>query len=165
MIELSIICLFTPEQTLGHSGGQKSLARRVGHDVVTQRQHQKFYFSIFHLFFNICLSLCQWCVCALHHSIVSNSETPWTGACQVPLSMGFSRQEYWNRLPFPSPGHLPDSEVKPALPVSPAMASRYSIIGSSGKPIIHLFLYIGHPLIYLPIFLSIIFFFYIYLCI
>ena len=34
--------------------------------------------------------------------------TPWTVACQAPLSMGFSRQEYWSELPFPSPGDLPD---------------------------------------------------------
>ena len=34
--------------------------------------------------------------------------TPWTTARQVPLPMGFSRQEYWSGLPFPSPGHLPD---------------------------------------------------------
>ena len=34
--------------------------------------------------------------------------TPWTVACQAPLSMGFFRQEYWNGLPFPSPGDLPD---------------------------------------------------------
>ena len=34
--------------------------------------------------------------------------TPWTVACQAPLSMRFSRQEYWSRLPFPSPGDLPD---------------------------------------------------------
>ena len=33
--------------------------------------------------------------------------TPWTVACQAPLSMGFSRQEYWSGLPFPSPGDLP----------------------------------------------------------
>ena len=38
--------------------------------------------------------------------------TPWTVACQAPLSMGFSRQEYWNELPFPSLGNLPDSGVK-----------------------------------------------------
>ena len=37
-------------------------------------------------------------------SVVSDSTTPWTVACQAPLSMGFSRQEYWNGLPFPSPG-------------------------------------------------------------
>ena len=34
--------------------------------------------------------------------------TPWTVACQAPLSMGFSSQEYWSRLPFPSPEDLPD---------------------------------------------------------
>ena len=34
--------------------------------------------------------------------------TPWTVACQGPLSMGFSRQEYWSGLPFPSPGDLPN---------------------------------------------------------
>ena len=39
--------------------------------------------------------------------------TPWTVAFQAPLSMGFSRQEYWNRQPFPSPGDLPDTEIKP----------------------------------------------------
>ena len=38
---------------------------------------------------------------------------PWTVACQAPLSMGFSRQEYWNRLPFPSPGDLPNSGTEP----------------------------------------------------
>ena len=39
--------------------------------------------------------------------------TPWTEACQAPLSMGFSRQEYWSELPFPSPGDLPDPGIKP----------------------------------------------------
>ena len=39
--------------------------------------------------------------------------TPWTVAYQAPLSMGFSRQEYWSRLPFPSPGDLPDPGMGP----------------------------------------------------
>ena len=39
---------------------------------------------------------------------------PWT--CQAPLSMGFSRQEYWSRLPFPSPGDLPDPGIEPGSP-------------------------------------------------
>ena len=39
--------------------------------------------------------------------------TPWTVACQAPLSMGFSRQEYWSGLPFPSPGDLPNPGIKP----------------------------------------------------
>ena len=42
--------------------------------------------------------------------------TPWTVACQTPLSMGFSRQEYWSWLPFPSPGDLPDSLIEPESP-------------------------------------------------
>ena len=37
--------------------------------------------------------------------------TPWTVACQAPLSMGFSRQEYWSELPFPSPEDLPDPGI------------------------------------------------------
>ena len=41
--------------------------------------------------------------------------TPWTVAYQAPLSMGFSRQEYWSGLPFPSPD-LPDSGIEPGSP-------------------------------------------------
>ena len=41
--------------------------------------------------------------------------TPWTVTCQTPLSMGFSRQEYWRGLPCPSPGHLPDPGIEPTL--------------------------------------------------
>ena len=42
--------------------------------------------------------------------------SPWTVACQAPLSMGFSRQEYWSGLPFPSPGDLPDPGIEPKSP-------------------------------------------------
>ena len=42
--------------------------------------------------------------------------SPWTVAHQVPLSMGFSRQEYWSRLPFPSPGDLPKPGIEPRSP-------------------------------------------------
>jgi len=38
--------------------------------------------------------------------------TPWTVACQAPLSRGFSWQEYWSGLPFPSPGHLPVPRIE-----------------------------------------------------
>ena len=41
--------------------------------------------------------------------------TPWTTAYQVPLSMGFSRQEYWSGVPFPSPGDLPNPGIEPSL--------------------------------------------------
>ena len=49
----------------------------------------------------------------------------WTVACQTLLSMEFSRQEYWNGLPFPSLGDLPDPGIKPASLVSPAMAGGF----------------------------------------
>ena len=42
--------------------------------------------------------------------------TPWTVALQAPLSMGFSRQEYWSGLPFPSSGDLPDPGIEPGSP-------------------------------------------------
>ena len=42
--------------------------------------------------------------------------TPWTVAYQAPPSMGFSRQEYWSGLPFPSPGDLPDPGIEPRSP-------------------------------------------------
>ena len=47
--------------------------------------------------------------------------TLWTLDCQAPLSMGFSRQEYQGGLPFPTPGDLPNSGIKPRSPVSPAL--------------------------------------------
>ena len=45
--------------------------------------------------------------------------TPWTVANQTPLSLEFSRQEYWGELPFPTPGILPDPGSKPMSVVSP----------------------------------------------
>ena len=63
-------------------------------------------------------------------SDMSNSVTLWTVARQAPLSMGFSRQEYWNRLPFPPPGN--DSEIEPA---SPALAGGFFITEPPEKPL------------------------------
>ena len=48
--------------------------------------------------------------------------TPWTVAYQAPPSMGFSRQECWSGLPFPSPGDLPDPGIKPGSPALQADA-------------------------------------------
>ena len=42
--------------------------------------------------------------------------TSWTVVCWAPLSIGFSRQEYWSALPFPSPGHLPDPGIEAGFP-------------------------------------------------
>ena len=54
-----------------------------------------------------------------------------TTAHQAPLSMGFSRQEYWNELPCPPPGNLPDSEIQPFSRVSPALAGVFFIHSST----------------------------------
>ena len=45
--------------------------------------------------------------------------------CQASVSMYFPRQEYWSGLPFPSPGDLPNSEIKPSSPVTPALADEF----------------------------------------
>ena len=58
-------------------------------------------------------------------------------ACQAPLSMGFSREKYWNRLPFPSPGDLPDPGIEPVSPGSPALAGKFLTNVSPGKPSIN----------------------------
>ena len=60
--------------------------------------------------------------------------TSWTAVPQVLLSMGFSRQDYWNGLPFPSPGDLPNPGIEPLSPVSPALAGRFFTFVSPGKP-------------------------------
>ena len=63
--------------------------------------------------------------CLLLFSHVWLCATPWTVACQAPLSVDFSRQEYWSGLPFPCPRGLPDPGIKPASLVSPALAGGF----------------------------------------
>ena len=60
--------------------------------------------------------------------------TPWTIAHQAPLSIGFSRQEYWSGLPCPSPRDLPDPGIEPE---SPALQSDYLPSEPPGKPLVH----------------------------
>ena len=57
--------------------------------------------------------------------------TLWTAACQVPLSMGFSRQEYWSGLPFPSPGDLLNTGIEP---LSPSLQADSLYSEPPGKP-------------------------------
>ena len=64
--------------------------------------------------------------CVLSHlSCVQLFATPWTVACQAPLSMRFFRQEYWNGLPFPTPGDLPNPGIESTSLMSPALACRF----------------------------------------
>ena len=62
---------------------------------------------------------------------MSDSATPRTVANQVSLSMGFSRQEYWTRLPFPHPGDLGNPVIEST---APAMAGEFFTTETPGKP-------------------------------
>ena len=62
---------------------------------------------------------------------MSDSAIPWTVAYQAPPSMGFSRQEYWSGLPFPSPGDLPNPGIEPG---SPALETDALPSEPPGKP-------------------------------
>ena len=64
-------------------------------------------------------------------SVVSDFVSPWTVGRQAPLSMKFSRHEYWSGLPFPTPGDLPNPEIEP---VSPALAGEFFTTQPPGKP-------------------------------
>ena len=57
--------------------------------------------------------------------------TPWTVAHQAPLSMGFSRQEYWSGLPFPPPEDLPHPGIELVSLTSPALAARFFSAGAT----------------------------------
>ena len=62
------------------------------------------------------------CVCVLRgFSCIRLFVTPWTAAHQAPLSMGFSRQEYWRGLPCPPPGDLPNPGIELEFPASSAL--------------------------------------------
>ena len=67
-------------------------------------------------------------------SVMSDAATSWTVACQAPLSMEFSRQEYWSGLPFHTLGDLPNPGIKPTSLASPALAGGFFTIVPPGKP-------------------------------
>ena len=71
-----------------------------------------------------------------HHMCVLSPAfvTPWTVGHQAPLSMGFSRQEYWSGLPCPPPGDLPNPGIEPAFLTSPALAFGFFATSANWKP-------------------------------
>ena len=73
------------------------------------------------------------CCAVLSCSVVSDSATPGTVARQAPLSMEFSRQEYWSGLPCPPPGDLPDPGI---VSLCPALAGGFFTTAPRGKPLI-----------------------------
>ena len=68
------------------------------------------------------------------YAVVSNSVTSRTVLHQAPLSMEFSKQEYWSGLPFSPPGDLPDPRIEPEFLASPALAGRFFTTEAPGKP-------------------------------
>ena len=80
-----------------------------------------------------CVCVCV-CVCVCTRTRAQSCvvfATPWTAARQSPLSVGFSRQEYWSGLPFPSPGDLPCPGTEPG---SPALQADSLPLAPPGKP-------------------------------
>ena len=69
-----------------------------------------------------------------HFSRVQLCAPPWTVACQAPLSMVFSRQEYWNGLPRPSAEDLPDSGTELKSPIVPAWKADSLSLSHQGSP-------------------------------
>ena len=76
-----------------------TIFHRIGHNLATKPPPSYFNMKVKVLATQLCPALV----------------TSWTVACQAPASMGFSRQEYWSGLPFPSPGDLPNPGIKPGL--------------------------------------------------
>ena len=70
--------------------------------------------------------------------------TLWTVAHQAPLSMGFSRQEYWNGLPCPPPGDLPDPGIEPAFPVPLEFQLDSLLLSHQGSPLVCLHTYLRY---------------------
>ena len=79
-----------------------------------------------------CRDVCT--VCAQSHSRVQLFVTPWTVACQAPLSMGFFKQEYWSGLPFPPPWDTPNPGIEPTYFVTLALPVDFSLIEPLEKP-------------------------------
>ena len=79
--------------------------------------------------------------CVLSH--VQLFATPWTVDRQVPLSMEFSRQEYWSGLPCPPSGNLPDPGIEPISPVTPALQLDSLPLNHWGSPLYILYFFHG----------------------
>ena len=85
------------------------------------------------------------CMCAKSLSRVRLFVTPWTVPHQAPLSMGFSRQEYWSELPCPSPGDLPNPRIELMSSMSAALAGGFFITSSTWEEAVGLSLWNKMP--------------------
>ena len=86
-----------------------------------------------------CYTILEMFVVACMCSVVSDCLRPhglWTVVHWAPLSVEFSRPEYWSRLPFPTLGELPDPGINPASLVSPALAGGFLTLSHQGMSVI-----------------------------
>ena len=90
---------------------------------IENRYLNKYFFTDIH----VCLLSC--------FTHVQLSAAPWTADHQAPLSIGFSRQECWSRLPCPPPGDLPDPGIEPTSAVSPVLQADYFTAEPPVEPI------------------------------
>ena len=108
------------------SGRGPECVSPMGDKLKTECRVSMFIMYILCMMFYVCLILSSFPMFSTHGfyllfvfvlscSVVSN---PWTVAHQVPLSMEFSRSEYWSGLPFPSPGDLPNPGIEPTSPLA-----------------------------------------------
>ena len=75
--------------------------------------------------------------------------TPQAEAHQAPLSIGFSRQEYWSGVQFPTPGDLPDPGIEPSSLASPALAGEFLTTSTTWETRIYLLIFLSAKIIYL----------------
>ena len=115
------------------SGCKDSLVHSLIQGAPTMRQDLRAQWSPRHSTFMFLWDLSPRKVKSLSH--VRLFATPWTVAYQVPPSMGFSRQEYWSGLPFPSPGNLPNPGIEPGSPTFQADALNSEPPGKRFSPV------------------------------
>ena len=93
------------------------------------------------IYIHIHTSLSLYCQLLSHVQIFA---IPWTAALKAPLSMEFSRQQYWSGKSFPSPGDLPDPEIEPKPPTFQADSLQYESLGKPYLCITHLNIKVTH---------------------
>ena len=122
VIELFLVSYHaSPHSLLNYAASFTSLSPLIN-------SHSAFLKFFLHTLRNILIFLCMR---ALKKKVMSNSATPWTVACQAPLSMGLSRQEYWSVLPCPPSEDLPHPGIEP---VSPPLQADSLLLSHQGNP-------------------------------
>ena len=106
--------------------------------IIRYKIHLKMCVYIYSLNFNGCFAFFTLTCVLSRFSRVQLFATPWTVALQAPLSMAFSRQEYWSGLPCPPPRDLPDPGMEASSPLAPALQADSLLLSHQGSPFVML---------------------------